>query len=129
MKKLASSVLAALVAALLLGRFLRRYRVEGRSMLRAFEPGDRLLVETLSYRLRAPAIGDAVVVRAPEGGRLDLKRIAAGPGGSVLVRGEERLLGPDEWFLLGDNLSESSDSRAYGPVRTRDIVGRVWRRY
>jgi len=31
--------------------------------------------------------------------------------------------------VLGDNLSESQDSRTLGPVRTKDIVGRVWLRY
>ncbi len=39
-------------------------------------------------------------------------------------------LGPDEYFLLGDNSSRSKDSRHFGPVRAADIVGRpvavVW---
>lgn len=33
-------------------------------------------------------------------------------------------LGPDEYFLLGDNSSRSKDSRHFGPVRAADIVGR-----
>jgi signal peptidase I len=47
----------------------------------------------------------------------------------VVVRGEERVLGQDEWFVLGDNVSESTDSRDLGPVPRQDIVGRVWFRY
>ena len=118
------------LAVVLTAPLLRRYRVEGRSMLQAYAPGDRLLVEALSYRPREPRIGEVVVVRQPgTGGRLDLKRIAAGPGGSVTVQGVERVLEADEWFVLGDNLSESTDSRALGPVRRRDIAGRVWFRY
>lgn len=109
--------------------FLRRYRVEGRSMLRAYAPGDRLVVERLSYRLRRPRLGEAVVVRRAGNVRLDLKRVAAGPGMRVTMHGEERTLGPEEWFLLGDNLAESSDSRHLGPVVTAEIVGRVWFRY
>lgn len=39
-------------------------------------------------------------------------------------------LGPDEYFLLGDLSSQSRDSREWGPVRAREIVGRpvavVW---
>jgi signal peptidase I len=132
MKRAVSAAIAllALGGALLTGRLLRRYAVEGRSMLRAYAPGDRLLVEGLSYRLRKPRIGEAVVVRQPGGSaRLDLKRIAAGPGAEVMVNGQPDFLGNDEWYVLGDNLGESTDSRELGPVRTKDIVGRVWRRY
>ena len=123
----------ALVFAAAAGAFsllCKRYVVDGRSMLRAYEPGQRLLVEMLIYRLRPPRLGDVVVVRQPgSDGRLDLKRIAAGPGARVRVGAEERVLGEDEWFVLGDNLSESTDSRTLGPVKTHDIVGRVWFRY
>ncbi len=119
-----------IAAAALSGRLVRRYVVEGRSMLRAYEPGDRLLVEAVSYRLRPPRVGEAVVVRRPDAdGRLDLKRIAAGPGAEVTVTGQPDFLGRDEWYVLGDNLDESSDSRHLGPVKTEDIVGRVWRKY
>jgi len=125
--------LAAIFAMLALAaasRLVRRYEVEGRSMLRAYAPGDRLVVERLTYRLRRPRVGEVVVVRQPgAGGRLDLKRIEAGPGAAVSVRGERYVLGPDEWFVVGDNLDESTDSRRLGPVKTRDIVGRVWFRY
>ena len=132
MKKLLATMLGTglVVTGLLSGRLVRRYVVEGRSMLRAFAPGDRLVVEGFSYRFRAPRIGEVVVVRqtATEG-RLDLKRIAAGPGAEVTVRGEPDFLGKDEWYVLGDNLDESTDSRELGPVKTSDIAGRVWFRY
>ncbi len=132
MKKLLATMLGTglVVTGLLSGRLVRRYVVEGRSMLRAFAPGDRLVVEGFSYQFRAPRIGEVVVVRqtATEG-RLDLKRIAAGPGAEVTVRGEPDFLGKDEWYVLGDNLDESTDSRELGPVKTSDIAGRVWFRY
>ena len=84
----------------------------------------------MSYRLREPRVGDAVVVRQPgTGGRLDLKRIAAAPGSTVTVRGERAVLGYHDWYVLGDNLAESTDSRTLGPVKRDNIVGRVWRRY
>lgn len=99
-------------------------------MVRAYEPGDRVLVESLSYRLREPRVGEVVVVRRPgASGRLDLKRIAAGPGANITVAGEQRRLAADEWFVLGDNLAASTDSRQLGPVQRSDITGRVWRRY
>jgi Signal peptidase, peptidase S26 len=88
------------------------------------------VVESLTYRLRAPRVAEAVVVRQPgTNGRLDLKRIAAGPGAEVKVRGATDFLGKDEWYLIGDNMDESTDSRDLGPVRTEDILGRVWFRY
>jgi signal peptidase I len=111
-------------------RLVRRYAVEGRSMLQAYGPGQRLAVESLTYKLRPPRVAEAVVVRRPgTNGRLDLKRIVAGPGAEVTVRGVTDFLGKDEWYLLGDNLDESTDSRELGPVKTEDIVGRVWFRY
>ncbi len=117
-------------AGLFSGRIVRRYVVEGRSMLRAFAPGDRLLVEGLSYRLRTPRVGEVVVVHQQGGnGRLDLKRIAAGPGAEVTVQGQPDFLGHDEWYVVGDNMDESTDSRQLGPVKIDDIVGRVWRKY
>jgi signal peptidase I len=115
---------------LLSGRLVRRYVVEGRSMLRAYAPGDRLVVENVTYRFRAPRIGEVVVLRQPgSDGRLDLKRIAAKPGAEVTVKGATDFLGHDEWYVLGDNLDESTDSRELGPVKRQDIAGRVWFRY
>ena len=132
----ATAAIMSVGAIILSGRLVRRYVVEGRSMLRAFAPGDRLLVERLSLRWRPLRISDAVVVRWPNAlarpsgsPGLDLKRIAAAPGQTVTMVEGERVLGDDEWFVLGDNLDESTDSRQLGPVRTQDIVGRVWRKY
>lgn len=39
-----------------------------------------------------------------------------------------RPLGPDEYFVMGDNRSYSLDSRSFGAVRRDEIVGRVWLR-
>lgn len=112
------------------GLLVRRNVVEGRSMLRAYGPGDHVLVESLTYRLRRPRVGEVVVLRRPGGAaRRVLKRVVAGPGTRVSVWGEDRVLGPGEWFVLGDNLDESTDSREWGPVGTKDIVARVWLKY
>ncbi len=99
-------------------------------MLRAYAPGDRVVAESVSRLWRPLRVGDVIVVRqAGAERRLDLKRIAAGPGARVQVRGVDHVLGPDEWFLLGDNLDESTDSRQLAPVTSRDVLGRVWFKY
>jgi signal peptidase I len=43
--------------------------------------------------------------------------------------GKTVILGPDEYFVCGDNRPYSSDSRAWGPIKKRDIVGRAFFRY
>jgi signal peptidase I len=101
-------------------------RVDGESMQPALEDGDRLLVSRLAYRLAAPKHGDIVLVRDPSrSGYECIKRILGLPGEMV----EDRLLGPEEYFLVGDNLLHSTDSRTYGPVPADAIIGRAWYRY
>jgi signal peptidase I len=115
------AALAALAVFLL--RTTRRFRVEGRSMLPAFAPGDRVLALMAPWPGR-PRRGDVVVVRGPEG-RLDIKRVAGTPGEAVETAAGRLVLAPGQWFLLGDNLPESTDSRHIGSVPASSIVGRV----
>ncbi len=66
------------------------------------------------------------------GGRIAFRSIRLGRDLVYTDRGHigvdsEIQLGPDEYFLLGDNSSQSRDSREWGPVTDRDLVGRaVW---
>ena len=46
-----------------------------------------------------------------------------------MVGDQQQTLGDQEWFLLGDNLDESTDSRQLGPIERKDIVGRFWFKY
>jgi signal peptidase I len=71
--------------------------------------GGRLEVDGL--QLREPYLAGAAP--APPG--------AAGRGTVAL----DVLLGADEYLVLGDNRDASSDGRAFGPVRTQDLVGQV----
>jgi signal peptidase I len=41
----------------------------------------------------------------------------------------ERTLGPDEYFMMGDNRAQSCDSREWGPVTRADLIGPVFAVY
>lgn len=130
--------------------------VEGSSMEPNFHNGEYLLVDKLTYRFRAPRRGDVIVFHPPSAPNLNyIKRIIALPNeqieirnGEIFVNGakltesyipeEETLvrdsqaanvaqkLGPEQYFVLGDNRSHSSDSREWGNMPRTNIIGRAW---
>lgn len=147
---------AALVIALCAGMGLcaRRYgvglmRISGTSMNNTLKNGDIVLVTRFDYRNgRAPALGDVVECRFP--GRSDtyVKRVMGLPGSRVALSASgltidgfpisepyvsslaepwEIALGEGEYLLLGDNRTESYDSRMpdMGPVGQEAFLGRA----
>ena len=112
--------LAAIGAAAVAGgRWFDLVDVRGRSMAPALLPGDRLLVEGLTYRRGAPRTGEIVLAPDPRHPERELaKRIDHVDLSSHSVE------------LLGDAPAASTDSRAFGPVELRDLrwraALRVW---
>src|SRR3989344_4005769 len=99
--------------------------VNGASRVPTFENGDYLIVDELSYRFREPARGEVVIFKYPKDTtKYFIKRIVGLPGETLSDYGVT--LGPDEYFVLGDNKAASSDSRVWGPVRRDLIVGRPY---
>ena len=90
-------------------------------MVPAYRPGDRVAVNRFAYVFQGPRVGDAVVLRDPEMlSRYLLKRISA----------TNREAGGQTCYdVLGDNAAYSRDSRAFGSVPRRAIVGKVWFKY
>jgi nickel-type superoxide dismutase maturation protease len=116
------SLLRPLLAALARMSPISRYIVDGPSMEPAYRAGDRLIVNRLAYVRRGPSYGDVVVLRDPDDDtRLLIKRIAPSPDGDV--SGRARI------WVLGDNADESRDSRSFGSIDRRRIVGKAWLRY
>jgi signal peptidase I len=92
--------------------------VAGGSMLPTLEPGDWALAV-----VKPVGAGDVVVVEHPERPGFELVKRVAGVPGDTMPDG--RVLGPDEYWVEGDEGGRSSDSRAFGPVRRADVRGTV----
>lgn len=118
-----------------------------------YEAGDKLLIEKLSYRLVSPRRGEVLVIRNPhKHEQTEIKRVVGLPGEklhfattSMIVThsgGNEEvitdpavvredtgaldvILGPEDYYVLGDNRPRSTDSRSFGAVQKVDIIGRV----
>jgi nickel-type superoxide dismutase maturation protease len=96
----------------------RRVVVRDESMLPTLRPGDRLLVDPRAYRDRLPRVGEIVVFIDPEASsRWLVKRVARvdAAGEAIDVR--------------GDAAETARDSRRFGPVPIRSVIGRAYRRY
>ena len=135
------------------------YQVEQMSMENTMLPGQYVLVDKLTPHFEAYKRGDIVVFIPPGGdpGSVPfIKRVIGLPGdtvdlqnGHVIINGQpisepyvypgqttEPLSGQDHWvvppgdlFVLGDHREESSDSRVFGPVPIKNVIGRAWLRY
>jgi nickel-type superoxide dismutase maturation protease len=87
-------------------------------MLPTLRPGDRLLVDPRAYRERTPRAGEIVVLVDPEDAtRWLVKRVVEA----------DPVLGTLD--VRGDAAETARDSRNFGPVATRSVIGRVYRCY
>jgi signal peptidase I len=149
LREILETALLTLVVFLVLNTLTGRFQVRGQSMEPTLHNGQYLVVSKLAYWLRPPGRGDIVVFRPPNGASDDyIKRIVGLPGERVTVRdGEIRVdgapleepyipkqgsysgsweLGPDQYFVLGDNRSNSSDSHTWGTLPGENIIGKAW---
>ena len=128
--------------------------VSGESMYPTFETGQYLIVDQLSYRFNDPQRGDVVIFNYPKNpSKFFIKRVIGLPSETVVVDGtsvyitktdgEEILLKEpyiamqkesdikttledDEYFVMGDNRLASLDSRVWGPLEEKFIVGKAY---
>ena len=140
-------VVSVAVSAFIIIFLYQPVRVEGTSMLPMLEDQDRLFINKIAYRVGDIHQGDVVVFQYPQDHTKSyIKRVIALPGdririsdGEVYVNGKalpepyvpsrfsddrslpETVLPANEYWVMGDHRSISSDSRDFGPV-DRDLI-------
>lgn len=138
----------------------QRTEVSGSSMEPTLSDHDNLIVDKITYRFKDPERFDIIVFPFQyQENTYYIKRIIGLPGetvqidaeGVIYINGEvlyesygreiineDKIglaaepitLGPDEYFVLGDNRNHSSDSRIpeVGNIKRDQIIGRAWLR-
>ncbi|MFZ2149713.1 MAG: signal peptidase I [Minisyncoccia bacterium] len=128
--------------------------VSGSSMVPTFQNGDYLIVDKISYKLSDPKRDDVIIFRYPaDPSKFFIKRIIGLPNETVDIEGSKITitndehqdglvlnqpfvknsssnnlhfeLKDDEYFVMGDNRSASSDSRYWGAVNKDLLTGRA----
>ena len=132
------------------------FYVGSESMVPTLEVWDRVLINKLAYELDEPERGDIVLFRSPEGGEDPLiKRVVGLPGDTIEIRRDRLLVngelqkepyvndeyrklqdsyGPQKVpkghvFVMGDNRGNSRDSRFFGPVPEKNLIGEALFRF
>lgn len=146
---------AAVYATLIVTFGVQAARVQGRSMAPTLHDEDRLIVNKLIYLFSDPQPGDIVMLYyPPEPDKSFVKRVIAREGDSVRIedgrvfvngiplgddyvpaayRSHENwgphIVGQGYYFVMGDHRNNSSDSREWGDVPKKYIIGKIQARW
>ena len=155
LREIVVTLILAVVIFFLLQSTVQTFEIRLSSMEPSFHEGQRILVSKIAYRFHEPERGDVIVFHAPTNPQADyIKRIIALPGESVEIKQgtvyiykeddsvllldepyvAEKASHPfkgstipeNEYFVLGDNRNNSSDSRTGWTVKREGIIGKAW---
>jgi signal peptidase I len=150
LRDLIETMVLVAIAFLVVNALIGRFRIEQVSMQPNLHEGEYVIVDKVSYAFRQPERGEIIVLKNPAPSDPDLiKRVIGLPGETIEVRGgqvyinSQPLMEPyirqpmgqeqtsltlqaDQYFVMGDNRSNSEDSRRFGSRPLSDIVGRAW---
>jgi signal peptidase I len=134
---------------------VQNFNIEGTSMEPSLHDRELILVDKWTYLFRSPARGDVIVFHAPPNPSQDyIKRVIGIPGDLITIqnttvivdgvtlhetyvdptnqgniydykRTSNMVVPPNDYFVLGDNRKGSSDSRDWGFVPKKNIIGRA----
>ncbi len=142
-------ILGVLLAVAMTMFVMQGFCVSGECMQPHLYTGERVLANKLVYHLASPRRGDIVIFDYPKDPReIYVKRVVGLPGETVAIQGGEvsidgkalpepyriyaahgdmapQFVPHDQYFVMGDNRDVSDDSRYWGDLPRRDIIGRA----
>ena len=131
----------------LVNGLIGRYKIDGSSMNPTLFNGQYLIIDNISYLLEDPQRGDVIVFKHPQNDLNLIKRVVGLPGDHVEIRDRTVLVNgvpldepyiqappaysgswdvpANEYFVLGDNRNNSSDSHSWSFLPEENILGKA----
>lgn len=148
-REIVETILLTLLIFWVVNTVTGRFRIEGSSMMPTMQEGEYVLINKLAYYLDQPQRGDIIVLHYPRDPSRDfIKRVIGVPGDVIEVRDQQVIVNdtilnepyisadptysgrwtvPDEqYFVLGDNRNNSSDSHTWEFLPEELVVGKGW---
>jgi len=107
--------------------YLEAFKIPSESMEPAVLKGDRIMVDKTAYNRISPKKGDIIVFVYPDDrSKSFIKRVEALPGDRItLADGTIETVPHGSIYVIGDNQENSLDSRQFGFVPLRDVIGKA----